>query len=156
MIKNAYEVYKYCYQKGNVVEIPREWKITRNFYWHEAFLNELKSDGLPFYDCFQRIAGAAEHFQLIRDRLGKPFIIHSWYRCPAHNKRAGSTAALSMHCYGTAIDFHVDGMTDENVRREILVSGVLCRIEDGTTGWVHIDNGNPYIHNGYKFGLFKA
>lgn len=156
MIKSPLEVYKYCYSRGNTCNIPADWNITTNFSWREAFTNEDPADNVPFYDAFLRIYAAAERFQAVRTALGKPFIVHSWYRSIRHNKRADSTAELSLHCYGTALDFHVDGMTDADVRSAILEKCPSVRVEADTTGWVHIDTGHPYTTNGYQMGLFYA
>lgn len=153
-IKQALEVYNYCYDMGTVTLIPADWMITENFSWEEAFRNELRGDGVPFYDVFLNISRAAERFQRARNHLGKPMVVHSWYRSVNHNKRVGSVATLSCHLQGTALDFHVDGVSDEAVRQSLLNSDISLRIEKDTTGWVHIDTGCPYIQGGYSFGLF--
>lgn len=166
---SALDVYYYCYEKGNTSSIPKDWKITDNFTWAEAFSNEINTDGVPFYDVFLRIENSAKEFQKVRDYLKSPMYIHCWYRSVEHNVRAyiqsGYTSSvartktrLSVHLYGTAIDFHVLGMTDEGVRQK-LTQGVKegklkIRIEANTNGWVHIDCGNPFISCGYKYGLF--
>ena len=51
-----------------------------------------------------------ETLQKLRDRLGKPIIITSSYRTPAHNKKVGG-ATNSQHIHGTAADIKVNGMT---------------------------------------------
>lgn len=156
MIKPALEVYKHCYNQGRVDTIPADWQITKNFKWAEAFKNETKADGVPGYEVFQRIERSAGTFQLAREFIDAPFIIHCWYRCVLHNQRAGSVAYLSPHIYGNAIDFHVAGMNCAEVRKKLLKADLPLRIEDGTTTWVHLDTGNTFIKDGYKFGLFRA
>ena len=171
VIKSPLDVYYYCYEKGNTTSIPSDWYITKNFSWKEAFVNELCTDGVPFYDVFQRIEKSAQEFQKVRDDLGKAMNIHCWYRSVEHNVRAyiqsgySKTQArtktrLGVHLYACAIDFHVTGMSDEAVRNQ-LVQGIKqgkykVRIEDGTIGWVHIDTGCPFITGGYNWGLFKV
>lgn len=54
-----------------------------------------------------RIAGLA---QRARDRLGRPFVITSWFRPPDVNRAVGG-APFSRHIVGDAIDFYVDGLT---------------------------------------------
>lgn len=167
--KTPLEVYYYCYEKGNVTSIPSNWYATNNFTWNEIFINEDKNDGVPFYDVFLRLYNSALEFQKVRDYLGVAMNIHSWYRSPAHNVRvyvqsgyskkdARKKTRLGCHLYGNAIDFHVTGLTDEAVRQKLL-QGIKegkfkVRIEANTVGWVHIDCGNPYINNGYNWGLF--
>lgn len=169
IFKTALDVYYYCYEKGNVTSIPSDWYITENFTWKEAFINELNTDGVPFYDVFKRIHSSVLMFQKVRDYLNKPMNVHCLYRSVEHNVRAyiqsgfSKTEArtktrLGIHLYGSALDFHVDGMTDEEVRKKIqqgVNEGRLkVRIEANTNGWVHIDCGNPFISNGYKWGMF--
>ncbi|RZM82649.1 D-Ala-D-Ala carboxypeptidase family metallohydrolase [Leptolyngbya iicbica] len=58
-------------------------------------------------DAMIRIAQLAQE---ARDRIGRPFIITSWYRPPAINAQAGG-ASMSRHIVGDAIDFYCDGLT---------------------------------------------
>lgn len=169
IFKSALDVYYFCYEKGNVTSIPPDWYITENFTWKEAFINELNTDGVPFYDVFNRIQSSVSEFQKVRNYLNKPMNVHCLYRSVEHNVRAyiqsgfSKTEArtktrLGVHLYGSALDFHVDGMADEEVRKKIL-QGIKekkfkVRIEANTNGWVHIDCGNPFISNGYNWGLF--
>ena len=41
--------------------------------------------------------------QIARDRIGRPIVVTSGYRCPTHNRAVGG-AANSQHLYGTAAD----------------------------------------------------
>ena len=68
--------------------------------------------------CQQRLVDALEAF---RSRVGRPVIVNSAYRCPAHNARIGG-AAKSQHMDGLAADIRVTGMTAaqlESVARRI-------------------------------------
>lgn len=58
-------------------------------------------------DAMVRIAKMA---QQARERIGRPFIVTSWYRPPAVNKAVGG-ASSSRHMVGDAIDFTVEGLT---------------------------------------------
>lgn len=169
LFKESLEVYYFCYEKGNTASIPSNWYITDNFTWKEAFKNEIISDGVPFYDTFLRIKESCKVFQKVREYIGKPMNVHCYYRSIEHNVRAyiqsgfkkdvaRTKTRLSVHIYGTALDFHINGMSDESVRQKIL-QGIKegkfkVRIEKGTKGWVHIDTGNPFSTNGFIYGLF--
>ena len=153
MFVDALTAYFYAYDNG--LTFPKDWKITNNFTWNEAFINERTTDGIPILEVFQNIAETAVQMQKIRAKIGKPIIVHCWVRQIPHNKRAGSTAKRSPHINGRAVDFHINGMTDEEVRKRILNIGLPVRIEDNTSGWVHIYICNPYIKD-FKWGLFKA
>lgn len=52
--------------------------------------------------------------QNIRNQFGKPIIINSGYRTPEYNKKVGG-ATRSQHCYGTAADIVVDGVSPSSV-----------------------------------------
>lgn len=153
MFVDAITAYLYAYDNG--LAFPKDWKITNNFTWNEVFTNETSKDGYPILEVFQNAVELSIQLQKIRAKIGKPIIVHCWVRQIPHNKRAGSTAKRSPHINGRAVDFHIEGMTDKEVRNRILSIGMPVRIEDNTSGWVHIDTGNPYI-NDFKWGLFKA
>jgi hypothetical protein len=53
---------------------------------------------------------AQQVVQPIRDKIGLPFNLTSWYRCPALNKAVGGQPN-SAHLSGMAIDFTVEGHT---------------------------------------------
>ena len=56
----------------------------------------------------------AQALQKVRDKLGKPIIVTSGYRSPAHNQAVGG-ARLSYHMKGLGVDFKVPGMTPRQV-----------------------------------------
>ena len=55
-----------------------------------------------------------EVLQKIRTHFGKPVTINSAYRTPTKNKQVGG-ATYSQHCYGTAADITVKGVTPKEV-----------------------------------------
>ena len=150
VIKSPKQAYEWAYVHG--LTFPSSWYITPNFKWNEVFVNETASDGIPIYEVFQNAYKLGQHIQFVRQYLGKPVIVHSWVRQIPHNKRAGSTAKYSGHLNGLAVDFHIDGMTDEDVRNAIIEMGIPVRIEANTKGWVHIDINN-YVAR-FTPGLF--
>ncbi|MEC4806066.1 MAG: D-Ala-D-Ala carboxypeptidase family metallohydrolase [Jaaginema sp. PMC 1079.18] len=52
--------------------------------------------------------------QQARDRIGRPFIITSWYRPPSINRAVGG-AKYSRHITGDAIDFVVEGLSGNQI-----------------------------------------
>lgn len=85
--------------------------------------------------------------QPIREKIGIPFDITSWYRCPKLNKAVGGKST-SAHLSGTAIDFNVRGLTTKESYEKILVALKDLRItfdqliaeKNTKTGamWVHL------------------
>lgn len=76
--------------------------------------------------------------QPIRDKLRKPMIITSGYRCKELNKKVGGVST-SQHCKGQAVDFYVKDMTIQQVVDFIKKSGVeFDQLINEYNKWVHI------------------
>ena len=76
--------------------------------------------------------------QPIRDKLGKPMIITSGYRCAEVNKLVGGVSN-SQHTKGQAADFTVSGETVEGIIFKIVTSGIeYDEIINEYDKWVHI------------------
>ncbi len=56
------------------------------------------------------IVRIAQQVEKASERIGKPFIITSWFRPPDINRAVGG-APFSRHIVGDAIDFYVEGLT---------------------------------------------
>jgi putative chitinase len=78
----------------------------------------------------------------IRTMLNRPIFVHVTYRSYDYNKLIGG-AANSAHTKGMACDFHVGGMTCDEVRNKLLpkLEELGLRMEDlPGSNWVHVDN----------------
>jgi len=76
--------------------------------------------------------------QPLRDKLGKPIIITSGYRSSQVNKLVGGVST-SQHTKGAAVDFHVDGMTIQQVIDFVKKSGIeFDQLINEYDKWVHI------------------
>ncbi len=79
-----------------------------NFTWAEATRGGARMPpDQATVDAIVRIATLAQE---ARDRIGRPFLITSWYRPPEINARVGGASA-SRHIVGDAIDFYCNGLT---------------------------------------------
>ena len=88
--------------------------------------------------------------QPIRDKLKKPMVVSSGYRCPELNKLVGGKSN-SQHLTGCACDFTVKGMSVDQVYEFIKNGGFTYDqlIHEGT--WVHIS----YKKTGNRKQAFK-
>lgn len=57
-----------------------------------------------------------EYLQQIRTHFGKPVYLTA-YRCKTHNARTANAATNSYHIYGRAADFHIDGVSPEEIAK---------------------------------------
>jgi uncharacterized protein YcbK (DUF882 family) len=78
--------------------------------------------------------------QLMRDKIQKPIIITSGYRCPKHNQEVGGTDN-SYHTQGLAVDIVVDGYSLdelEMIAKEVGFRGIgIYR----SANFIHLDLG---------------
>jgi len=118
------------------------FKISELIYSETA--NRLKINNMPdinSLDCMLDLI--CDCLQPLRDKLKKPMIITSGYRCAQLNKAVGGATdkygkPTSQHCKGQAADFHVNGMTVKDTIDFIIKSGVpFDQLIDERT-WVHI------------------
>ncbi len=76
--------------------------------------------------------------QPIRDKIKKPMIITSGYRCPRVNKLVGGVNN-SQHAKGQAVDFTIKGLTPAQIVKFILSSEVeYDQLINEYDKWVHI------------------
>lgn len=76
--------------------------------------------------------------QPIRDKLKKPMIVTSGFRCGRLNDVVNG-AKNSQHLYGQAVDFVVQGMTPKQIVEFIKNSGVeFDQLINEYDEWVHI------------------
>jgi hypothetical protein len=83
-----------------------------NFTWAEATRGG--SHMPPNQETVEAIVRIAELAQQARDRIGRPFVITTWYRpTPASHRVGGATR--SRHSIGDAIDFYCSGLTGDQL-----------------------------------------
>ena len=79
-----------------------------NFSWAEATRGGTRMP--PNQMTVDAIVRIAQLAQTVRDRIGRPFHVTSWYRPPEINRRVGGVSN-SRHIIGDAIDFYCVGLT---------------------------------------------
>lgn len=97
----------------------------------------------------------AEYFaknvlQPIRDKIGIPFLITSWYRCPLLNKAVGG-ANTSAHLTAMALDFNLQGKSTKETFDLVLVALKDLRISfDQLIMERNTKTGATWVHLGVK------
>jgi hypothetical protein len=87
--------------------------------------------------------------QLLRDKIARPIVINSAFRCPRHNKDVGG-APKSQHLLGRAVDIIVGGMLPIEIARiayRLGFSGIGV-----ATNFTHLDV--RHLHPNQNVNLF--
>jgi uncharacterized protein YcbK (DUF882 family) len=87
--------------------------------------------------CVKLSPGLLERLEALREALGRPVVVTSGYRCPAHNRAVGG-AARSLHMTGRAAD--VAAAPDEQARvAEIARAiGLTEVLPGGRRNYIHL------------------
>lgn len=113
--------------------------ITNNF--HKIEFESKDGSDMP-NDVYKNIKELAQNLQIIRNHIGKPIIINSAYRSPAHNRRIGGVRN-SFHTKGMAADIVIKGLSPKKLARIIKKLMNEGKIKKGGIGlyntFVHYD-----------------
>jgi hypothetical protein len=117
---------------------------------HSTTAKRLNIDNTPTFEIVDNLNRLADYLDNIREKLGKPILVNSGYRCPVLNKAVGGVAN-SQHQKGLAADLVCADMTKlESVLRE--TGGFDQLIKEHRKGfpnsfWFHVSvcqrNGKP-------------
>jgi zinc D-Ala-D-Ala carboxypeptidase len=91
----------------------------------------------------------ADLFQWLRDLCGRPIIITSAFRSPAHNASVGGSST-SQHLTAEAADGTVVGMTNREVARRVLAAKAAGEAPDYGQFIVYDDDGHVHLSLGSK------
>lgn len=125
-------------------------KISKHFTYKEALYlpswkrRAKKKDGFN-REVLNSLKVLFEKMDLIRDHFNAPVIVHVAYRPTEYNKLVGG-APKSSHVLGMACDFHVKGVSCDDVRKRLLpkLEEWGLRMEDlPGSNWVHVDIKQP-------------
>ena len=86
--------------------------VDGSFTWAEATKGGSRMP--PDQETLEGMIRIARLGQRARDRVGRPFIVTSWYRDPVVNAAVGGVSN-SRHINGDAIDFYCDGLTGDEI-----------------------------------------
>lgn len=119
--------------------------------------NSLSIEMLDNAYCFAKAV-----LQPLREKIGLPFLISSWYRCKALNEAVGGTHN-SAHLKAQAVDFVIGGLSARQTYEIVLETLKTLHIpfdqlifesftKDGqTTEWVHLS----WEREGNRFENFE-
>lgn len=106
---------------------------------HSDKANQYNINNMPDINSLDNLLDLI-HFclQPVRNKIGKPMIITSGYRCPEVNKLVGGKAN-SQHLKGQAADFIIKGMTPQQIIFKIATMGIeYDQLINEYDKWVHI------------------
>ena len=123
-----------------IEKLKRE-KVSKYFTWEEVFVNRSEEEIKSTTD--KILKNAIEHalkMDIVRDYLGAPITVTSWYRSPSSNIRAGG-APKSIHMIGKATDFVIKALKPSEVQKRLLDLYIkeefVLEITNGN--WTHVD-----------------
>jgi hypothetical protein len=110
---------------------------TSDWRWSSFSPREIasKGEGEIFID-----EQALDKLQVLRDHLGKPLVLTSAYRSPAHNKRVGG-AKNSRHMQGDAFDVRMENHDPHEFEAAARAVGFTGFGYYPKSGFMHIDTG---------------
>lgn len=106
---------------------------------HSDKANQYNINNMPDINSLDNLLDLI-HFclQPVRDKIGKPMIITSGFRCPEVNKLVGGKTN-SQHLKGQAADFIIKGMTPQQIIFKIATMGIeYDQLINEYDKWVHI------------------
>ena len=118
-------------------------------FLNSATAKRLGIDNTPTFEVVDNLNKLADYLDVIREKVGKPILISSGFRCPVLNKAVGGVAN-SQHLKGLAADLTCADMESlEKVLRE--TGGFDQLIKEHRKGsnsfWFHVSictrNGKP-------------
>lgn len=148
-------------------------KISKWFSYNEAVRSSTASqrgiDNTPTPDILEAIKSSAKRLDAVRELLGNPVLVNSWYRCPELNKAVGGSAT-SDHLSGRSIDFISPSYgSPYDVCLAIKDSGIefdqlIFETNSRGSQWVHIGFGTKMRgevltyspKKGYRKGLWES
>ena len=118
-------------------------------FLNSATAKRLGIDNTPSFEVVDNLNKLADYLDIIREKVGKPILISSGFRCPVLNKAVGGVAN-SQHLKGLAADLICADMESlEKVLRETGGFDQLIKEhrKGSTSFWFHISvcsrNGKP-------------
>jgi hypothetical protein len=104
-----------------------------------SIAGRMNINNAPDDEVLKAIYASMDHLEAVRNVLGKPMHIDSWYRSPALNKEIKGSKSKRGHISGYCIDFICPAFGNpQSVCYAILDAGIKFDQLIYEGGWVHI------------------
>ena len=122
-------------------------RISQHFKWGEVIFSQTAArKGIhnePDPDMQEVLKVTARYMDEVRELLGHPVHVSSWYRCAKLNAAVGGSGK-SQHMKGEAVDFTCNAFgSPAEVAEKIMASGIpfdqlIIECPESPSPWVHI------------------
>lgn len=115
--------------------------MVKHFKWKEVVYsdtaNNYNIDNTPDYELMDNILSSFYGIEKVRELIGVPIKVTSWFRCKELNNKVGGVSN-SAHLKGFAIDFIPIGMTIADAYK--IISGSKIKYDQLILepSWIHI------------------
>ena len=123
-------------------------KFSKHISWKEAIgsatAKKLDIDNTPNEEQLNNMKNLAEDlFEPLREKVGEPILINSFFRCEELNKAISGSATTSQHIKGCAIDLDATKMTNCElfymIKNYFEFDKLIWELgDDENPAWIHV------------------
>ena len=128
--------------------MPKAKKFSKHITWKEATgsatAKKLEIDNTPNDEQLNNMQDLAENlFEPLRERVGEPILINSFFRCEELNKAISGSATTSQHIKGCAIDLDATKISNCElfyiIKNEFEFDKLIWELgDDNNPAWIHV------------------
>ena len=128
--------------------MPKAKKFSKHISWKEATgsatAKKLEIDNTPNDEQLNNMQDLAEDlFEPLREKVGEPILINSFFRCEELNKAISGSATTSQHIKGCAIDLDATKMTNCElfyiIKNYFEFDKLIWELgDDENPAWIHV------------------
>lgn len=128
--------------------MPKAKKFSKHITWKEATgsatAKKLEIDNTPNDEQLNNMQDLAEDlFEPLRERVGEPILINSFFRCEELNKAISGSATTSQHIKGCAIDLDATKISNCElfyiIKNEFEFDKLIWELgDDNNPAWIHV------------------
>jgi len=128
--------------------MPKAKKFSKHISWKEATgsatAKKLEINNTPNDEQLNNMQDLAEDlFEPLRERVGEPILINSFFRCEELNKAISGSATTSQHIKGCAIDLDATKISNCElfyiIKNEFEFDKLIWELgDDNNPAWIHV------------------